>query len=119
MNDYKDTCFGNRRNYRSGYRGCNSLVERLRYLAQVAKVPVMKNALTEAADRIEELEARERWISVDERLPEKGDVYFVLRGTRGNPDIATGLSGEWCMVGKPVQLHDVTHWKPITPPERK
>lgn len=36
----------------------NSLQERLRYLAQVAKHDVMADALSRAADRIEELEAR-------------------------------------------------------------
>ena len=83
----------------------------------ITSLPQARRIIDALQQRIAELEAQERWIPADERLPEKGDVYFVLRGTRGNPDIATGLSGEWFMAGKPVQLHDVTHWKPITPPE--
>jgi len=41
--EHKDQCF-------------NSMQERMRYLAQVAKTNVMGNALTRGADRIDELE---------------------------------------------------------------
>lgn len=53
MSEYIDHCF-------------KSLVDRMRYLAQVAKHDVMRNALNDGADRIDELERS--WISVDDYI---------------------------------------------------
>ena len=51
----------------------DSVEERCRYMAQVAKVPAMKNTLTSAADTIEELRQVCR------------NVYEVWAGSEGIP----------------------------------
>jgi len=47
--------------------------ERLRYLAQVAKYPVMKNALTKAADEIDRLESQ---LAAERKAREIANVCF-------------------------------------------
>jgi hypothetical protein len=66
--------------------------------------------------RIVELEAANRWIPVEERLPE--DLIPVLvKGTSDNPHRA-GCEVTWCFYHKwtGTLVNDITHWRPLPEP---
>ena len=73
----------------------------------------------ELRKRIAELEAelaQHEWVSVEDRLPEEFDSYFV------HCEVVGGFMADWCSdknwwTGDGV-VCDVTHWKPITLPKK-
>ena len=71
-----------------------------------------RQLLAERDARIAELEAAQRWISVDERLPEKYDNVL----TTGGQYIMIGWISEdtvwYCGLNRII----VTHWIPLPPP---
>lgn len=73
-----------------------------------------------AEKRIAELEEQNKWISVDERLPEEGQSCLFYYGTiDGEPEMEAGFweAAAHFPVGYSWECH-FTHWKPITPPEK-
>ena len=64
--------------------------------------------------KIEQLEQRDKWISVDERLPEEGQLVLGCRDLieRNSFDASEWESKYW-------KMNNYTHWKPITPPDSK
>lgn len=78
--------------------------------------------LTEIA-RLESLVERERWIPVEERLPEPGSEVLVYRPEQdcGLPEYSGaaeywGEYGGWYAMDR-SRLHGITLWKPINKPE--
>ena len=73
---------------------------------------------------IEELEARDRWISVDERLPEEEDEILATAWRYDDPDrgrffvMAYRCGDLWFEVDG-AEMYTPTHWKALTPPENK
>lgn len=78
--------------------------------------------------RIAELEARERWIPVTERLPEQQEnmpdgvsVNVLMIGEKidetRNYDVGFHWRGQWHSADASCRLPVPTHWKPIHPPE--
>lgn len=126
----------------------DDLIAELEYAAEEynSVSPGEGDLLTRAASRIRELEERQRWIPVSERLPEKGvtvmvytppqpgdypdDVRIDFDGLCPESDDAFWLShGEhyehWCCIAKggdgiswsgPSEQAPYTHWKTVEPP---
>ena len=83
-----------------------------------------RNLMEFAADAIEELQAQmPRWISVDERLPEKNRNYLVYAKIKIGYGVVLNGQGferwngrEWLVPDKCT----VTHWMPLpAPPEEE
>ena len=69
--------------------------------------------------RIAELEEQNKWISVDERLPEEGQFCVFYYGIiDGEPEMDADFWEESSMTMGYSWQRNVTHWKPITPPEK-
>ena len=68
--------------------------------------------------RVEELEAKTRWIPVSEGLPKDGVYVHVIMGCM--PTVLSHAPGAWHnLVGWPYSEDAVTHWMPLPePPER-
>ena len=65
--------------------------------------------------RIAELEAAQRWISVDERLPEVGQWVLVL--IDAETLVFQFMGGSWSNEDEYIfAVSDVTHWMPLPPP---
>ena len=92
---------------------------------QIDKLKPLKGFILISPDtckRYEELERQNEWISVEDRLPKKGqEVFIYCDYGQGECAIYNGLGNgngyefEWDYNGCLVE--NVTHWKPITPPE--
>lgn len=75
--------------------------------------------LTIRDQRIAELEEQNKWISVDERLPEEGQFCLFYYGIiDGEPEMDADFWEESSMTMGYSWQRNVTHWKPITPPEK-
>lgn len=76
-------------------------------------------AIEECKERIAELEEQNKWISVDERLPEEGQFCAFYCGIiDGEPEIDADFWEASSMTVGYSWQRNVTHWKPITPPEK-
>ena len=76
------------------------------------------NAVTDAADAIEELLAKvPTWISVEERLPEDEQWLLVWGHGQKIPTMMFRESGAW--IDDQFEFHTtITHWMPLpTPPK--
>lgn len=76
----------------------------------------IQQANTDMSQRIAELEAANRWISVKRLLPEKPGMYLVVSVDRETNE-------PWVMMmfydfGMFQGLAEVTHWKPLPDPPR-
>lgn len=70
---------------------------------------------------IKQLESKvPRWISVEERLPEKyTPVVIAYKDRWGDMDSGLGVlcdSGEWVGYGMAIEPGSVTHWMPLPEP---
>jgi len=71
------------------------------------------------AEKIRQLEEQNKWISVDERLPEEGQFCVFYYGIiDGEPEMDADFWEESSMTMGYSWQRNVTHWKPITPPEK-
>ena len=79
-----------------------------------------ENALALAIDAIKK-QATQEWISVKDRLPEKGEEVLVF-DTRENWTGFAWLRPDetWTALGFdfPLDLGEVTHWMPMTQPPK-
>lgn len=83
----------------------------------------MNGLISEASDAIEELVSnadKPKWISVEERLPEKGTVVLAF-GTRS---ATTGQfqgvgTAPWFWWWKGHTIKRVTHWMPLPEPPKE
>ena len=97
-----------------GYNYKAPLLERLKYTAQahLKHHPDYGSCAlcTDLHEAIAALE-QQQWVSVEDRLPEKQEDYYVYGGNpRHKVRCYYGPSKSFCDA-------NVTHWKPITPPE--
>lgn len=79
------------------------------------RADVAQAQLDAANARIAELEAVQRWVSVDERLPDTADRVLVY----SNDYDGKGFYIENCDAWFDVlhhHIHGVTHWMPLPPP---
>ena len=77
------------------------------------------NALEAADKRVKELEEAQRWIPVNERLPEPNTETLVLTDAGSIGQGYTGpATGHWCSGGF-VMVPTVTNWMPLPDPPRK
>lgn len=68
--------------------------------------------IKELEQKLADAEKQNEWISVEDRLPDKGQ--FVL-GFRDNIDSKIIDADYWDE--KYWKMNNYTHWKPITPPQ--
>ena len=90
-----------------------TIIESLRILAQdiQSNDGVANACIIEAADRLEELHLKCRWIPVEERLPSPDIEVAALCSGRVLPEIFwLSAGGEWLSWGR---SGSVTHWMPI------
>lgn len=91
------------------------------------RIRLHDNARDIAALRAELAEARGRWISTSERLPEVGDLVLIAMWPLGSYDLArltfvtAGAPLEWVIVGagRVIARYDFdqpSHWMKLTPP---
>ena len=77
-----------------------------------------ENSLAElgkALDRIKELEAENKWISVEDRLPEKGvNVLYYFKHVGTHIGMCDGTNSFYGSAG--WLIGDVTHWMPLPEP---
>ena len=59
---------------------------------------------------------KHRWIPVEERLPDKHDIYDVSDGRRKWEHLWIQMSKCWRKDGT-LHYESITHWKPIILPE--
>lgn len=85
-------------------------------VARLVKHIEEQEARAEAAEaRVAELEAAQRWIPVNERLPEEKQNVLVL-GSDGYV-FNWRYSSDWRYSGLEPQPFDWTHWRPFEPPQ--
>jgi len=81
--------------------------------AKIAEVKSLQSQLDKARKHIEELEAKLRWIPVEERLPEKAGDKFFLVLCENEPEVCFYEGkGQWDCPNLGV-LSGVTHWMEI------
>lgn len=94
----------------------NDTITWLRDQAIRAPTDILKRGLKRAADTLEELAEKNRWISVEERLPEEGGRYlcnvksFAFRGSFYQAILRYDKYG---FVEGHIYTDDVTHWRPL------
>lgn len=63
---------------------------------------------------------RDRWISVEERLPEEKRAVLVWQPQYLNSYVVTLSEGEWFVFGGyGTRVFGVTHWRPIPEPPKE
>ena len=95
----------------------DALKQRIAELEEKLTIKTLENlkgasVLTDLKARIAELEARQRWIPVSERLPEKSGTYLVYYKTyleMANFDL---ISTKWqiCFAG---MITEISYWMPL------
>ena len=84
-------------------------------LFDVLTIPEI-NALKRAYCALE----RDRWISVEERLPEEKHAVLVWQPQYLNSYVVTLSEGEWYVFGGyGTKVFGVTHWKPLPEPPKE
>lgn len=73
-------------------------------------------ALNAAIDLINNPSMLQRWISVEERLPENDDYYLTYTTEYTCEVYRYDGDGEWVTAWGDTANHDITHWMPL--PER-
>ena len=89
----------------------NGLLDRADRVADQSAGRIMKRA----AKRLEELEAKQRWIPVTERLPEKhidGQEVLTLNQNKNEHDV-------WYVEVVQASPHWFTHWMPLPEPTKE
>jgi hypothetical protein len=82
------------------------ILERLRCFYENADCDECTLDVRHAIEELERLCAERRWIPVEERLPEEGEVVLLYYGGDTDP----------IAVGKYLGLGGVTHWMPLPEP---
>ena len=69
--------------------------------------------------------SRDRWISVDDRLPEMHDEVLICNGDYGKTElgfatVAVWGGSDWVNTwDRKGTIHCVTHWRPLTEPPKE
>ena len=99
--------------------GCFELHPNIPLTTEYIRADVAQAQLDAANKRIAELEAAQQWISVDERLPEPGDIVLaclpdyeelVIVNKWPKRQATSRVGSSW------HESSRVTHWMPLPPP---
>lgn len=85
------------------------------YSAEYQKYLGMQIALREVLEYFGKYELGDRWISVEESLPDKEGFYLTHRKDDGWPHIEVIWYGSGCLWNY-IWTHEVTHWMPLPAP---
>ena len=88
---------------------------------QERKIEQLQAELKTALLEIELIKHVNRWIPVSERLPEDGELYLLTKDFDKGEDMwldifGSGSSG-FKTIKDYIELHKITHWKPVILPE--
>ena len=75
--------------------------------------------LEQLQKRIAELESKQRWIPVSERLPEVGKYVFLFMVSKtygvgiGTGYVPKDKKYQWVVTQMPIPYDEITHWMPL------